>query len=216
VPGNTIESFRAAVDLGVDMIEFDVLPRRGGAVIAHDGEDAASRSPLTLREALEAFTEAPLDRVAIDCDLKVPGAEEELASVVADLGITHRTMVSSQYFESLEKVERLIPGLGRGWTYPKVTRDWTRRRWATPAVAAALVGMRRRLPRLAARIVPQLGVEEMWVYHPLISPRLARVLRSEEVALIAWTVDDLPRMRALAALGADGICSNDPRLFAEL
>jgi glycerophosphoryl diester phosphodiesterase len=34
--------------------------------------------------------------------------------------------------------------------------------------------------------------------------------------LIAWTVDDAPRMQRLAAMGVDGICTNDPRLFDEL
>jgi len=29
-------------------------------------------------------------------------------------------------------------------------------------------------------------------------------------------VDELDQMRRLAELGVDGICSNDPRLFAEL
>jgi glycerophosphoryl diester phosphodiesterase len=217
VPGNSLESFAAAVEIGVDMIEFDVLPRRSGpAVVAHDSEDAAARAPLTLAEAMEAFTRPPLNGVTIDCDLKLPGAEEEVTSLVRKFGIVERTMVSGQYVESLAEVHRLLPEMRRGWTYPKVTRDWTRSRWATPAVAAALVGMRRRLPRLAARILPRLGVEEMWVYHPLISPRLARGLRPLGVSLIAWTVDDLPTMRALGAVGADGICSNDPRLFAQL
>jgi glycerophosphoryl diester phosphodiesterase len=36
------------------------------------------------------------------------------------------------------------------------------------------------------------------------------------VELVAWTVDDLPRMRTLAAMGVDGICTNDPRLFDQL
>jgi glycerophosphoryl diester phosphodiesterase len=40
--------------------------------------------------------------------------------------------------------------------------------------------------------------------------------RAAGVELIAWTVDDLPRIRKLTAMGVDGICSNDPRLFAEL
>ena len=33
------------------------------------------------------------------------------------------------------------------------------------------------------------------------------------VELIAWTVDDVTRMRELLEMGVDGICSNDPRLF---
>ena len=43
-PGNTIESFEAALEHGVDMIEFDVLRTRDGRlVLAHDYEDAAAR-----------------------------------------------------------------------------------------------------------------------------------------------------------------------------
>ena len=41
-PGNTVESFEAALEHGVDMIEFDVLRTRDGRlVLAHDYEDAA-------------------------------------------------------------------------------------------------------------------------------------------------------------------------------
>ena len=42
-PGNTIASFEAALEHGVDMIEFDVLRTRDGRlVLAHDYEDAES------------------------------------------------------------------------------------------------------------------------------------------------------------------------------
>ncbi len=76
--------------------------------------------------------------------------------------------------------------------------------------------MRRRAPALAAAELPRMGVEAMWVYHPVITPRLVEATRAADVELIAWTVDDPGAMRRLAAMGVDGICSNDPRLFAEL
>jgi glycerophosphoryl diester phosphodiesterase len=81
-------------------------------------------------------------------------------------------------------------------------------------LAAALVAMRRRLPAVAGRQLPELGVESMWAYHALVSPRLARVTREAGVRLIAWTVDDAARIGRLAALGVDGVCTNDPRLLA--
>ena len=44
-PGNTIESFEAALEHGVDMVEFDILRTRDGRlVLAHDCEDAAGAS----------------------------------------------------------------------------------------------------------------------------------------------------------------------------
>ena len=54
-PGNTIESFLAAVEAGVDTIELDVLwlrdahlpvEERAPLVVAHDWHDAAGRTPL--------------------------------------------------------------------------------------------------------------------------------------------------------------------------
>ena len=52
-----------------------------------------------------------------------------------------------------------------------------------------LVTMRQRLPGLAAEKLPKFGVESMWVYHPLVSRRLARITELAGVELIAWTID---------------------------
>jgi glycerophosphoryl diester phosphodiesterase len=45
--------------------------------------------------------------------------------------------------------------------------------------------------------------------------RLAHACVAAGLELVAWTVDELPWMRALVALGVDGICSSDPGLFDE-
>jgi glycerophosphoryl diester phosphodiesterase len=49
-----------------------------------------------------------------------------------------------------------------------------------------------------------------------VTKRLVDQCHEQGLELIAWTVDELPRMRALAALDVDGICTNDPRLFDRL
>jgi glycerophosphoryl diester phosphodiesterase len=181
-----------------------------------DWADAERRTPLTLTEALDAFLEPPLDKVEIDLDIKLPGREEELVDALRERGLSERAMISTMELYSLGRVLELAPELRRGWTYPKVTKDWTSKRWAKPALLAALVGMRYRLPGLAAQQLPRLGVEAMWVYHPLVSARLARICKLAGVELIAWTVDDEQRMRDLLAAGVSGLCSNDPRLFRRL
>jgi glycerophosphoryl diester phosphodiesterase len=224
-PGNTLESFRAAVEAGVDTIEFDVLwlpdahlplEQRAPLVVAHDWHDAERRTPLVLTDVLDAFREPPLDGVDLDLDLKLPGREEELVDALRERGLIERAMVSTMELYSLGRVLELEPALRRGWTYPKVTKDWASKRWAKGPMLGALAVMRQRLPGLAAEQLPKMGVEAMWVYHPLVTARLARITRLAGVELIAWTVDDLPRMRRLVERGVDGICSNDPRLFSEL
>jgi glycerophosphoryl diester phosphodiesterase len=192
------------------------LEERAPLVVAHDWADAAGRTPLTLTEALDAFLEPPLDRVEIDLDIKLPGREEELVDALRERGLSQRAMISTMELYSLGRILELAPELRRGWTYPKVTRDWSSKLWAKPAMPVALRTMRYRLPGLAAQQLPKLEVEAMWVYHPLVSPRLARICKLAGVELIAWTVDGEKRMRQLVDAGVTGICSNDPRLFARL
>lgn len=218
-PGNTLESFEKAVEAEVDIIEFDVLRLRNPdapLVVAHDWHDAERRRPLTLAEALDAFLEPPLQGVEVDLDVKLPGREEEIVAAVRERGLLGRSMISTMELSTLARLRELEPGLRRGWTYPKVTRDWASKRWAKTPMVAAMAWMRQRLPGLAARELPRMGVEAMWVYHPLISPRLARIADLAGVELIAWTVDDVPRMKKLVRAGVHGICSNDPRLFASI
>jgi glycerophosphoryl diester phosphodiesterase len=217
VGGNTIESFETAVDLGVDMIELDVLRTRDGRlVIAHDHEDAMSRQPLGLTDALDAFCEPPLDEVEIDLDLKLPGREAELAGAISGRGLIERAMVSTMEVESLQKLRRLEPELRRGWTYPKTRRDWTADRWAAPMLIAGIAAIRRRFPKTLAAGAAELEASAVWAYHQIVSPKLVQAAEDAGVELIAWTVDDLERMRELVAMGVHGICTNDPRLFAQL
>lgn len=235
-PGNTLASFHAAVEAGVEMIELDVLrprgdftaardwrraaagPARGSGplLVAHDWGDAARRDPLTLGETLDAFTRPPLDAVEIACDLKVAGREDEVVAALRERDLVGRTMISTMELASLRAMLELEPGLRRGWTYPKTTRAWDRKPWARPAMLAALGVMRRRLPALARRRLPELQAAAMWVYHPLVTRRLAAACEATGAELIAWTVDDAARMRSLRDLGVHGICTNDPLLFAEL
>src|SRR5204862_924247 len=142
VLGNTVQSFRAAAELGAEVIELDVLRPRGDfadagdwrrapagpaqspggpLLVAHDWADAARREPLTLEETLDSFTRAPLDRVEFDCDLKIAGREDELVSALRDRELLARARISTMYASSLAEVGRLEPALRRGWTLPKIS-----------------------------------------------------------------------------------------------
>jgi glycerophosphoryl diester phosphodiesterase len=214
-PGNTIESFEVALEHGVDMIEFDVLRTRDGRlVLAHDWKDADGRECLTLEEGLDNFAGEAYGGVELDVDLKLPGYEREVAEGLRERGLVDRSIVSTQYLESLEALGRLEPGLRRGWSVPKVRRDYTRSWLALPAYAIAR-WWRLRLPGRVAALMAKGGCEAVMSHHLLVSGRLVSAAHAAGGQVYVWTVDDERRIRALEALGVDGVITNDPRLFGE-
>ncbi len=110
-PGNTLESFDAALAHGVDMIEFDVLPERyrdrgGRLLLAHDYHDARRRDPLTLEEGLDHLAAPAFSGLELDVDLKLPGYESRVVAALREHGLVERALVSSQYVESLDAIRR--------------------------------------------------------------------------------------------------------------
>jgi len=212
-PGNTMESFAAALEHGVDMIEFDVLRLRDGRlVLAHDYEDAARREPPTLEQGLDLFAGEAYAGVELDVDLKLPGYEREVADGLRERGLIERSLVSSQYLASLDELGRIAPGLRRGWSVPRVRRDYTRSPYAPLAYAAILVG-RQILPGRAQRLLRAGRFEAVMSHYLLVTPRLVRAVQEGGGQLYVWTVDDAARIRRLESLGVDGVITNDPRLF---
>ena len=213
-PGNTIESFEAALAAGVDMIEFDVLRLRDGRlVLAHDYADAARREPPTLEEGLDHFAGAAYAGVELDVDLKLPGYEREVTAALDARGLADRSLVSSTYLESIDRLGALRPGLRRGWSIPRARRDYTRSVLA-PGAYVLLRLIRAGLPRRASAMLRAGRFEAIMAHWLLVSPRLVDAVRAEGGQLFAWTVDDGRRIERLSALGVDGVITNDPRLFA--
>ena len=59
-------------------------------------------------------------------DLKLPGYETEVVEGLRSRGLDERALISSHYLESLAEVGELAPGIRRGWSVPKVKRDYTK------------------------------------------------------------------------------------------
>ena len=215
-PGNTVESFEAALEHGVDMIEFDVLRIRDGRlVLAHDYEDADRRECLTLDEGLDHFAGEAYGGVELDVDLKLPGYEREVVDGLRARGLGDRALISTQYLESLEALGELAPGLRRGWSVPRVRRDWTQGAARAGRPTPSRSDARARLPGQRGRAIRAGGCEALMAHWLLVTPRLARSVRGAGGQLYVWTVDDAAEDRALEAMGVDGVITNDPRLFGQ-
>lgn len=229
VPGNTVASFEKAVEIGVDVIEFDVLwtedghpsidpEKRSELVVAHDWQAAAAAEAagrkLTLEAALDAFTRPPLDQVILNLDIKLPGRDDEVFEAVRRHGLLPRTSISTMETSTLRRIGAEEPELSLGWTVPKVTRDWLGMpKVIRPALAMGLASVRVRMPGQVRRGLPELEVDSVWAFFGVVTPRLLDTIHDAGKTLNVWTVDDPRRIETLAELGVDGICTNDPRLL---
>jgi len=213
-PGNTVASFEAALEHGVDMIEFDVLPQRDGRlVLAHDYEDATTRVPLTLEEGLEHFAGEAYRGIELDVDLKLPGYEREVVQGLVERGLDSRALISSTYPESLAVVGHAAPGLRRGWSVPRVKRDYTKSLLTVLPAYGLLAWFRAGLPAKASRAIERGECEALMAHRLLVSRHLVDRVHRAGGQLYVWTVDDGPEIERLEALGVDGVITNDPRLF---
>lgn len=227
ITGNTIASFEKAVEIGIDVIELDVLwledghpeqpaEHRTPLVVAHDWVAAANKAHLTLEDALEAFTRPPLDRVVINLDIKQTGREEDVVEAVRRHDLAGRITISTMESSTVRRIGELAPEISLGWTVPKVTRDWlSKPAWMKPVLLLGLALVRWRTPRLVRKGIEELGIDALWAFYGVVTPRLVKVTKAAGVKLNVWTIDDPQIIERMLDLGADGICSNDPHLLQD-
>jgi glycerophosphoryl diester phosphodiesterase len=217
-PGNTFASFEAALEAGVDMIEFDVLPERpdgsGELLLAHDFDDAAARTPHTLDEGLAHFAGTAYDGIELDVDLKLPGYEERVVAALRRHGLAGRTLVSTMEDASLELLRARHPEIALGWSVPRMRRDPFRNPVTALPAIVILQYVRRALPGVAANRIRRGEIDAVMAHWRLVTPRLAQAVRRAGGELFVWTVDDRRRIAELERIGVSGVISNDPRLFA--
>ncbi len=217
-PGNTFSSFDAALEAGVDMIEFDVLISRDGEelLLAHDYRDAASRTPQTLEEGLAYLASEAFAGIDIDVDLKLPGYELRVLEALRSFGLLGRALISSQYRTSLDVLRSAEPDVRLGWSVPRLRRDPFRSRALLLPAMVAVWAARMALPIRARTAIRSRACDALMVHWRLVTPRLVRAVRRAGGEVYVWTVDDVVRLRALETLGVTGVITNDPRLFGAL
>ncbi len=219
VPGNTPASFDAALQHGVDMIEFDVLPENqhapddGRLLLAHDYEHVANAP--TLEQGLAHLASTPFDGVELDVDLKLPGYEQRVVQALREHDLIERTLISSNWMRSLITLRAIEPKLRLGWSVPRLRNDPTQR-WLTkiPAYAGAAY-IRVKLPSAVKVHMAAGRCDALMAHWRLVTPRLVKAVREAGGELYVWTVDDGRRITRLEQLGVTGVITNDPRLFAQ-
>jgi glycerophosphoryl diester phosphodiesterase len=198
-PANTLASFEAARDIGIDVVEFDVRACGGELVLAHTLLDARRPKILRLSTALDYLSSPRFAGIELNVDVKHVGCERALLDGLERAGLIERTLISSQVPAVLDRVRALDPrirtGISIGGRVARASRRWGD--WRARAVA----GLRtRRWDALMAQ-------------HRLVGPGLLDDVLGAGGRLYAWTVNERSTIERLRALGVHGIVSADPRLF---
>jgi glycerophosphoryl diester phosphodiesterase len=208
-PENTLASLRAAVELGVDAVEIDVLPRPGGTLVLAHAEEAAELAA-TLDEALELL--APTS-VVVQVDVKGAGYEAAVVAALRRHRLLERSFVSSSSLSGLEAFARAEPALPRSLTYPEDRHGLTSVALLQPLVHGGLVMLRAALPYRLPAWLGRSRAAAATLHHSVVSPRTVARCHALGIAVLAWTVNEPELVKSLLAAGIDGIITDDPRIL---
>jgi glycerophosphoryl diester phosphodiesterase len=211
-PENTLQSFRAAIETGVDLVEFDVIAGADGSlVVAHGLEDVGPETP-TLDDALRFFVdEAPT--IGVHLDLKLTQRESDVVTAVRRHGLADRTFVSSYYFGTARAVAAHDGEVRIGFTVPRrIFRISDTGRGALLG-RLALRALRRVTPIVVRPLLAVTRTSALVLHHSLVTDASVRAAHRRGAAVVTWTVDDPLVLAHVEAAGVDAVVTNDPRLF---
>jgi glycerophosphoryl diester phosphodiesterase len=240
---NTLVAFRAAAEAGAPYFELDAhMTRDGVVVISHDpnltrtcGLDAAIRD-LTLAELkradagwgftaaastaagagefpfrgrgievpalAEVFAAFPERRYVIEVKQSAPSLAAALLDVIDRAGMRRRVLVASEDHVPIDEVRALAPRLPTGFPYPEILGF----------MATLAPGAEPYQPRGDALQLPP--EYQSW---SLVTAESVAAIHRIGAEMHVWTVNDAVEMRAMLALGVDGIITDYPaRLLALL
>ena len=208
-PANSLAAIEAGLAVGLDGIEIDVVAEGGRLLVAHSVRELGADSP---------SLDAVLERIAassafLDLDLKAEGVEEELVAAVRRHGLVERTIVTSFLRGPLRRLAALEPDLLLGRSFPNDRADVVERGLPDPLVHAGLLAMRALLPLDVVRLVRGSSARVVSLHQGVVSHALMRRCRRHEIRVLAWTANDPGALGRLAALGVDGVITDDPHIF---
>lgn len=209
-PENTLRSFKKAMELGANMIEFDVhVCSSGEVVVIHDEElerttngkgKVAEKTLIELKEldagkgekipTLEEILDFIDRKCRLDIELKGKGTPKPVADILeksleqgwkpGDFLVT-----SFEHETLLKPFHDECPKIPIGLLFRKIPEDFADKALAMDAELVAL-------------------------YHKNVTPETIKKAHSKGLKVIVWTVNEKEDMDKLKRWGADGIGSDFP------
>ena len=201
-PENTVPAFNLSLNHGADGFEFDVrCTRSKESIVCHDRKfNRIAVRTRTLEQihakcsvdgkppCLEDVLELYSRKAFLNIEVKVRGMERVIFEAVKRFPPQRGYFISS----FLPSVVRKLHALDRSLVLGAISKSyWHLRRWKSLPVSY---------------VVPHFG---------LLTQKLVDELHAAEKTVITWTVNDPDKMLQAAAMGVDGIISDDTKLLVE-
>jgi glycerophosphoryl diester phosphodiesterase len=213
---NTIASLAAALEAGVDMVEFDVVDAPGGTLVLAHSHGEIERDAVSLDEALGFLARESPRTLELDLDLKWHGFEEGVVAALHRHGLVSRSIATSFFPASLKLLHELEPSLRTGISYPWDRRGLATRRALKPLVRPSAAALRGALPYRIAGMTRMAGAGSAMLHYSVLSRRVVERCHRLGVRVFAWTIDEPELLERVLAMEVDGVISNDPRIFGVL
>lgn len=213
-PENTLLSFKRAMDIGVDWIEFDLHKSKDGVlVVIHD--DTVDRTAngkgkvrdMTFEElqgldagdgqripSLAQVIALAKGKVGMDMEIKERGIEEDVVDAILRSDIKPRCMVSSFFYDSIRKVKDMDSGIMTAAIMDKMPED----------------------PRKCLDIL----VLDVKVDAVMLSKKIATLpfvgqIRRQGLKVGIWNADTPGEIEKYASMDPYYLCSNYPERLVE-
>ncbi|MDN3025772.1 glycerophosphodiester phosphodiesterase family protein [Streptomyces sp. S.PB5] len=204
-PENTLRSFVAAQEAGLDVIELDLhLSKDGALVVMHDtdvdrttdGTGPIAEKTLEELRALDAgrgervpVFEEVLEavRTPLQAEIKDIAAARALAEVMLKRDLVGRVEVSSFHDEAVAEITRLVPGVRTALIASRYGTDVVDR-----AVEAGAATVCLNIRRITLEVVEH--------------------ARKADLRIIGWVVNTQDQLRLVRALQLDGATTDYPEI----
>jgi glycerophosphoryl diester phosphodiesterase len=208
---NSIDSFAAAIDLGADAVEFDVVLVAGSLAVAHSARERRTDSPL-LDDALRFFAEEGRG-AGLHLDLKSVGSEARVVEALHAWCLVDRTLISTSHASSLRAVRHHGPDLQLALTYPRDRFGLNDRRPFAPVAKTTLAYLRATLPERIAGLLRRASADALALHHAVVSKSVVAAAHERGAAVVAWTVDDRTTLERVLDADVDAVVTNDLSIF---
>lgn len=199
-PENTLPAFDLALTHGCDGFEFDVrMSADQHPIIVHDPHledvmiaDFTAEKLFAIQNTIPQMWQV-FERYAasayLNIELKVVGLESRIAELLETYPPEKGYLVSSFLPESIRSMHAAAPNVPLGYICRRkdLVRHW------------------RKLP-----------ITHVILHHSLITSKFMSEARSEGKKVFVWTVNKREHIEEMAALGVDGIISDDTKLLCDI